>query len=432
VTEAANGISHVHPHFLPDGKRLLFFLDDLSSHQAEATYAIDLETRRVSLVAREASEAFFVQPGYLVFVRGGNLMVQPFDPSRLRTSGEARPIADNVAFHANRVAGAYAFSETGLLVFQSGSGALRTQLTWFNAGGQKLGTLGEPAGHTFVALSPDGRRVLSEVLGANGLVSLRMHDLEHGASWPFTSGPGIFQDPVWSPDAKRVVYDDRIAIDPDYHAADGMADYPFHWKAADGSEEARNPLAGGIPYSWSPDGRTLAFMSGQIGTPMSLLRLPGYAKPYPFIVTPAGDIRDIPRRGSFSPDGRWFCYLSDETGRYELYVAPFPGPGGKWRVSSDGADDPQWVRGGAQLVYINNQHRLVAVDIRASGQRLEVGHAHVLFGGRPLPALPSDASSYAPPVYLTADGNRVLLPVPLEGSALSLTVVSNWIAQLKK
>ncbi len=114
-------------------------------------------------------------------------------------------------------------------------------------------------------------------------------------------------------------------------------------------------------------------------------------------------------------------------------MAPFPGPGGKWQISSGGADAPQWVRGGSELVYINADRKLVAVGVRAKGQGLDIGRAHVLFGGHPLPALPCDPTTYGSPVYLTPDGKRILLPVPLlESSSPSLTLVTNWMSELKK
>ncbi len=390
----------------------------------------------MKLVAREDSEGIYVEPGYLVFVRGRNLMAQRLDARRLQTSGQATPIAKQVLYSTLRWTGAYSFSDTGLLVFQSGSGAVKSRLTWFDTEGKNLGTVGQPDDFTFVSISPDGKRALTEVMGPDGRVNLWMYNLGRGIATPFSSGPGSYRDPVWSPDARSVVYDDRANINPNYVGPDGTTEYEFHRKASDdtsdNTSDARVPSAGGIPNSWSPDGQSLAFMTGNLGTAMWILPMVGPGKPYPFVVTPVGEIGSYWKRGSFSPDGRWFCYLSDETGRYELFVAPFPGPGGKWQISFDGADAPQWVGGGGELVYINAERKLVAVGVRAKGQSLETGQAHVLFGGQPLPALPCDPSTYGSPVYLTADGKRILLPVPLqEGSSPSLTLVTNWTAGLK-
>jgi Tol biopolymer transport system component len=431
VTSAKSGISHRLPHFLPDGKRLLFFSGAIGQKE-NGIYSLDLETRRVELVASEESEGLYVEPGYLVFVRGRNLMAQRFDARRLRTSGQAAPIAEQVLHNATRWTGAYSFSDTGLLVFQPGAGAVKSRLTWFDTDGKTLGTVGEPGDITFVSLSPDGNRALTEVMGADGRANLWMYDLGWGIGTPFTSGPGSYREPVWSPDAKSVVYDDRAHVTPDYIGPDGATEYELHRKASDDTSDVPIRSAGGIATSWSPDGRSLAFETGNLGTAMWILPMVGPGKPYPFVVTPVGEIGSFWKRGSFSPDGRWFSYLSDETGRHELFVAPFPGPGGKWQISSDGADAPQWVSGGTKLVYINAERKLVAVDVRTNGKRLETGQAHILFGGQPLPALPCAPTTYGAPVYLTADGKRILLPVPLlEGSSPALTLVTNWTAELK-
>ena len=141
------------------------------------------------------------------------------------------------------------------------------------------------------------------------------------------------------------------------------------------------------PTDW--DGRTY----DRISTPqqewaqkvMERLPLNGDEKPYPFLQTPVNEIA-----GAVSPDGRWIAFSSDETGRYELYVTSFPSPGVKRQISSEGASGPQWLRGGGGLVYINGERKLIAVDVDAKGPEFKLGESHVLFGGKPLPALPHD------------------------------------------
>jgi eukaryotic-like serine/threonine-protein kinase len=159
-------VTHRNPHFLPDGEKLLFFSGRTkTSEKDNGIYSLDLETKDVALVARESSEGIYVEPGYLVFVRHGNLMAQGYDARSLRLTGQAVPIAESVLYNPDRFTGAYSLSNTGLLVFDSGPGVVKSQLTWFEVGGKKLGTIGEPAAFLSISISSDGKRALANVKG---------------------------------------------------------------------------------------------------------------------------------------------------------------------------------------------------------------------------------------------------------------------------
>jgi serine/threonine protein kinase len=414
----SNDVTHRLPHFLPDGERLLFFSGKTAAGEKEkGIYSLDLKTKKVALVARESSEGIYVEPGYLVFVRNGNLMAQSFDDRGLRLTGQAVPIAEHVFYNPDRFTGAYALSDTGLFVFDGGSGVAKSQLTWFEVGGTKLGTVGEPAAFVSISISPDGRRALATIQG-NAPQSLWMYDLSRGSASRFTTGSEGFSTPAWSPDGRLVVYT-------------GQNRY-LYLQASDAISEAQKLQTGQIstaPSSWSPDGRMIVFASQTSqGGDLWIQSLEGDKKSYPFLVTPANEIE-----GTISPDGRWIAFASDETGRYELYVTSFPSPGGKRQISSDGADTPQWLNAGRELAYINAQRKLVVVDVKARGQEFEIGQSQVLFAGKPLPGRPSGPDDWAVPVYLTSDGKRILLPVPMEtDSSPPLTLVTNWTTALKK
>jgi eukaryotic-like serine/threonine-protein kinase len=410
-------VTHRNPHFLPDGERLLFYSGRTATNEEEnGIYSLDLDTKKVALVARENSEGIYVEPGYLVFVRNGNLMAQSFDARRLSLAGQAVPIAERVLYNPDRFTGGYSLSDTGLLLFDSGSGVMKSQLTWFEVGGKKLGTVAEPAAFLSISISPDGKRALAHV--GTAPESLWMYDLNRGIARRFTSGSETFFTPAWSPDGRLVVYT-------------GSNRY-LYLQASDAISEVQKLQTGQIttiPGSWSPDGRMVVFTSQTSqGGDLWIQSMEGDKKPYAFLVTPASEIE-----GAISPDGRWIAFASDETGRYELYVTSFPSPGGKRQISSDGADAPQWLNAGRQLAYINAERKLVIVDVDARGQQFEIGQYQVLFGGKPLPALPHDPSGWDVPVYLTSDGKRILLPVPLEtDSSRPLTLVTNWTTALKK
>ena len=422
VTSVEKDVSNRNPHFLPDGRRLLFFSRGArEGANGNGIFSLTLATRKVELIARENSEGVYAHPGYLIFVRAGNLMAQPMDQKTLRTTGQAVPIAEHVLFNPSRYTGAYSLSDTGLLVFKSGYDLGKTQLTWFDAiSGNKLGNVGEPDTFLSVAISPDGKRTQAKVRGPDGRLNIWIYDLARGIGTRLTRGSSDFSSGTWSPDGRQLAY---IADEPDTV----LILHP-----ADSSSEPRKlqtdqPVA--IPSSWSPDGQLIVFTAQTSqGGDLWIQPLTGDQKAYPFLATPANEIT-----GTISPDGRWLAFTSDETGRYELYVTSFPSQGVKRQVTSDGAGTPQWLNGGREIAYTNSESKLIIVQVEAQGSRLEIGGSRVLFGGKPLPALPVNREDWEVPVYITADGKRILLPVPVEGAASrSLTLVMNWTAALQK
>ncbi|MGH9443295.1 MAG: TolB family protein, partial [Thermoanaerobaculia bacterium] len=178
------GATHRLPWFLPGGKRLLFFSGSQTSDKDKesAIYGLDLESGKMTLVAKEASEGRYAEPGYLLFVREGNLMAQPMDASTFKTNGEAVPIAEKLRFIAPRWSGNFSASQTGRLVFQSGGSGRKGQLTWFDLDGKELGKVGEPANFGPFAISPDATRVAATMVGgASGTMGeIWLYDLARG------------------------------------------------------------------------------------------------------------------------------------------------------------------------------------------------------------------------------------------------------------
>jgi Tol biopolymer transport system component/tRNA A-37 threonylcarbamoyl transferase component Bud32 len=418
TTVTQQDMSHRLPHFLPDGRHLLFFSGRQTAGKDSAIMSLDLDSKQSQLVAQQNSEGFYVAPGYLIFVRESNLMAQPFDPGTRRTTGDATPIAEHVAFNPFRWTGAYAVSNTGLLLYQGGGGTMRGQLTWFDMDGKRVGTVGEPARFQNIYMAPGGKRALVEVADSAGDFNLWMYDLARGTATRFSFGARNFVQAVWSPDGRQVVYANDAG--------------QLFLKDAGGTAEAQ-PLTSDRTYrwptAWSPDGKFLAFQTQTTaGWDIWMMSMEGDHKSFPFLATPANDWF-----GSFSPDGKWFSYFSDESGRSELYVVPFPGPGAKRQISLGGATEGGWLND-HQITYITLDRKLVVVDVSAKGQELEIGEPRFMFGGKPQPALLDPNTGFAPPSgYFSADGKRILLRVPVEESATPvLTLVSNWPADLKK
>jgi len=409
------GATHRLPQFLPDGKHLLFVAGTQTSDRDKETTinALDLASGKTTLVAKENSEGRYAEPGYLLFCREGNLMAQPMDAARLKTTGEAVPIAEHVRFVPLRWSGNFSVSRTGLLVFQSGAVARKGQLNWFDMDGKDLGKVGEPADFFSISLSPDATKASATLAsGAGGaLPEIWLYDLGRGVASKFTFGNQGRYFPLWSPDGRQVAYGE---------SAGGI-----RVKAADGTSEPKTLWPANTntwPESWSPDGKFLVFRLQDPktgGLDLWLLPLEGDAKARPLIATPAQETT-----ASVSPDGRWLLYTSDESGRPEVYVVPFPGLGEKRQVSTGGAVRGFWL-GDRQIGVVQPpDNKFFAVDVDISGSSLAVGAAHPLLGGKPLPRGPGD---------VTRDGKRLLVAVPLdEDASPQISLVTDWAAELKK
>lgn len=421
ITNSDKKFSHRLPHFLPDGRHVLFFSGWETNGKENGIFSVDLDTKKIRPVASEQSEGLYISPGYLVFLRGANLMAQPFDPGKQQTTGEAVLIAENVVHNPDRYTGEFTFSGNGMLLYQTGPSISKSQLTIYDTEGLRIGAIGEPK--TFqpeVSLSPDDRKVAIAARDSEGHGVIWVHDLFTGVGTRLTFGKLSYFDPAWSADGKRLAFEadnGNVFVQP-----------------ADASSQPQMVLSDATPKSinaWSPDGKFLA-MQQQLdkGPDLWLLPLTGDRKPTSFISSPTWEAE-----GTFSPNGKWFAYTSDETGRYEIYVVPFPGPGGKLQVSSGGGQMPEWVTAGRQLAYINDTHNLVVVEMNEKQDRMEIGRSQLLFGGHPLPVLPGfDASGEAgTPVYLSHDAKRLVLVVPTDfGSITALTLVTNWTADFSK
>jgi serine/threonine protein kinase/Tol biopolymer transport system component len=410
----AAGATHRLPFFLPGGKRLLYFSGAQGgSAETNSIQALDLATGKSTLVARENSEGRFVEPGYLVFVREGNLLAQPFDPAALKTTGPAVPVAEGVAFEAFRWIGNFTFSNAGRLVFQSNEAVRKARLTWFDLDGKELGAVGEAANFFTVALSPDAGRVAATVLGSrNARPELRLYDLERGAGSRFTFGDQGANFPVWSPDGRQIGY--------------GDVGQGIRIKPADGGSEGKVVLAQKAniwPLSWSPDAkRMLLRIQDARGGGVNLYDFPLEGEPQPRLLF-ATDPNEFVN-GAISPDGKWLLYTSNETGRQEVYVVPYPGLGEKRQVSTSGGTAGHWLGERSILYRQPPEGKLFAVDLEATGDSLRLAAPRPVFGNKVPPRGPFD---------VTRDGKRLLIAVPSDdSSSAQIRFVSDWHAELAK
>jgi Tol biopolymer transport system component len=411
--------AHLSPWFLPDGRRFLYV-----AMAPTTVYVGSLDAaERIPLLASD-SKAIYAD-GYLLFIRQGTLLAHSFDSAQLRTKGESFPVAENVINNPILAGGVFSASTTGVLAYRSG-GLLdqpnaRTQLTWVDRAGKALGSVARPGPYRNPELSPDGARVaLNAVDSQSGTQDLWLAELATGVASRLTFDRGNDTYPVWSPNGRRIVF-----------ASDREGGVPhLYQKRVDGvgvEEPVVKSSLNMLPYSWSPDGRFLAYRTPVNGrNQIGIVPLVGEQTLHWF--DPTGFAQ---YNGQVSPDGRWLAYASDESGRLEVYVQSFPAPGGgRWQISKDGGLFPRWRRDGRELFYYADDGRLMAVPLRST-TTLDVGDPVPLFEAHMLNG-PAISAGLRHQYDVARDGQRFLLNVPLEDAATpSITVVLNWAAGLK-
>jgi len=342
-------------------------------------------------------------------------MAQAFDERSLALSGEAVPVAEQLGSYL--AFGYFSASDNGVLVYRTGTNEF-FQLTWFDTHGKPAGRAGEAGFYNDLALSSDGKQVaLARLDYQKTAQDLWLLDFGRETTTRFTFGPGVARSPVWSPDGSRIAF--RWSRDS------GVFD--LYQKLSSGTKDAEELLKSPEnkePTSRSHDGRFLMYTSVNATTRQDLWVLSlDDRKPSPVLVTPFDE-----SNAQFSPDARWYAYVSNESGRNEIYVRPFrrqsgeaSGPEGKWMVSKGGGFLPKWRPDGKALAYISLDRKLMVVDINATT---------AIQAGTPLERQEVPRGTNA--LDRAGDG-RVLAAVPAEQSAQTPhTVVLNWQAGLKR
>jgi Tol biopolymer transport system component/predicted Ser/Thr protein kinase len=416
----SKSIARRFPWFLPDGRHFLYLYGSAAENFEVRIGSLDLSEHDRTLPGTADSLAIYAQ-GYLFYVRGYTLMARPFDPKGLAFTGEAVPVGEHIWVRGSTSALAnVSVSGNGVLLYRTEP---TMRLTWFNRAGKPLGTVGESAtlrenGELRgVVLSPDRRTAAVEANDASsGQADIWLYDVARGLRTRFTSDPAEDLSPVWSPDGRTIVFQ-----------SSRTGHFELYRKPVDGSRKEELLYADSqqkFPRSFSPDGKFLAYQVVEPQNGFSIRILPdplgppGASKPFPFTNTEFNE--QTPR---FSPDGHWIAYVSNESGRNEVYIAAFPGPGGgKKQISAEGGTQPRWRPDGKELYYLASDSHLMAAQVDGKSGAFDVRNVERLFG--PLTSAGYDVS---------ADGQRFLALVPPEGETGGpLTVVVNWLAGLKK
>jgi serine/threonine-protein kinase len=407
---------HRWPDILPGGKAVLFTIWTGASFDDARIGVLSLETGERRILAEGGTYARYVPTGHVVYARAGGLLAVPFDLRRLEVTGPPVSILDGVSMNPTFGAAEFSSSTDSSLAYVPGRSRVGERtLLWVDRKGAVQPLPAPPRGYLSPRLSPDGQRLAVAIEGTNNL-GLWLYDLARGTLTRLTASLPI-PFPIWTPDGKHVTF---------MSALSGALN--LYWMPADGSggvERLTTSENAQWPGSWSPDGQVLAFSEADptTGYGIQVLRLEGDRKPRPFLQTPSNEYGPM-----FSPDGRWLAYGSDESGRQEIYVRPFPGPGGKLQISTEGGVEPVWARNGRELFYRNGDKMMAAaVETKPT---FAAAKPKLLFEGH----YEAGIFAFEPNYDVSPDGQRFLMikGSEQESAPTQLNVVLNWSEDLKR
>ena len=415
VTPAGQPGPHISRQFLPDGRHFLYLVRNISE---PGIYVGQIDGGQTQRLLASDSPTVYASSGQLLFIRQDTLFAQNFDPERLQLNGNPYPVARGA------LNGTVSVSATGAVAYRPGVGfgvgSAPKQLIWFDRSGREIENAGDPVhtGRANPEMSPDGRHVaLMRLVDGNSDVWL--FDLRRRALSRLTTDASTDTNAIWSPDGSRIVFSsDRNGNVLDLYETSATG--------AGSDEERLLERAQFLsPSDFSRDGQFLLYSSvdPKTKTRSDIWALPmrGGGKPRPVVQTSASE-----RFAQFSPDGKWIAYQSDESGREEVYLQPFPGPGGRSTMSTDGGVQVRWRPDGKELFYIALDGRLMAVptQLSADGHTVEAGAPAALFLTRVFPIQGINIRQQYMP---SLDGQRFLVDSVTEEPAPSpITVILNW------
>ena len=411
--DSARGeLAHWWPQVLPDGEHVLFTAFSTPVERARIE-VLSLETGERTVLLEGGVSGRYVPTGHLLYARSEALFAVPFDLRRLALTGQPVPVLQDLAVEAEDGRAAFSVSDNGTLAYISASAfAVDLELVWVTRRGSAGEPITAPGRFDNPRLSPDGRRVALAIARASEPQDVWILDLVRGTRTPLTSGGANDFAPLFTPDARHVIFESERPV------------FDLYIRAADASTPAVPLVVSPFdkaPGSLTGDGRTLLYQQSTVpryqiwSVPMD-----GSAAGAPLLTSESGDIGDP----TLAPNGRWLAYTSTESSSSEIYVTAYPEVArGRRQVSAGGGDEPRWTRGGRELVYRSGRRMMaVAVDPATA----ELGSPTVLFTGD---YMDSNEWSYD----VTPDGERFLmLRRPPGTEPRQVVVVTNWFRELER
>ncbi len=395
------------PHALSDGRHFIYF----EQGENRGAYVASLDGRTRKLLIRSNSRVEYAEPGYLLFVREGVLFAQRFDLGRFELRGDPVPLASKLGYFLPIGTAQFSVSPAGVLAYRSGQSLAR--LTWLDRAGLEISAMEPPLEFLHLNLSPDGARAAADVRESKtGTADLWVYDLERSVAERITATTEQEIFPVWSPDGRR------LAFSPDYQGP------PTLWvrRAGGGTDRGEvllphsNSSSDGIRFAWSwhPDGGSIIYSEIDARRNSSLWMLPLGGDRKPVQLLGGSNFHTEP---TLSPDGRWLAFRSGQSGRSEIHVMDFPRAQGQRQVTTGGGRRPRWIRRGQELVlfYLSGTHLM---EVRMGGaDELRPNRATPVF------RLPPSLVDYD----VVADGSRFLAAVPVSAEhEPALNIVVNW------
>jgi len=402
---------HWWPEVLPGGETVLFTIWKTSLKDTQVA-ALIRETGESRILVTGASHARYAPTGHLLYAQSGTLVAAPFDLKQLKV-GNPRPVIEGLKQYPDTGYAPFSFSRDGLLCYvRGGEWLARRQLVWVNRQGKEerlplpLGAYGIPC------LSPNGQ-CLAFTKFEGGHSNIWVHKFARGTTTQLTFKSSNFY-PIWTPDGARLTFT-TYRVGP----------FEVYWMPADGSSTEEPLLTGPndqTANSWSPDGKVLLFTKTNPATGNDVLSFctEDTNSPRPLLQESYNEYNAV-----FSPDGRWIAYESDQEGRTEVYVTPYPAPREKFKVSTDGGSEPLWSGDGKELFYLCGD-KMIAATIETEPEFKVTGY-EVLFEGQYFTGLNRNYD-------VSPDGQRFLMIKESEEqpSAAQLIVVLNWFEELKR
>ncbi|MBN2200164.1 MAG: protein kinase [Candidatus Aminicenantes bacterium] len=417
-------IAHYLPHCLPGGRGIVFTVKKHYWDLQPGVAVWESKTRKWRTLLENAADARYVPTGHLAFLRQGTLIIAPFSLDKLEITSPPVPAVADIAQALNSTqsfmetaAGQFSLSSTGSLIYASGGIVpdKENSVLWMDAEARVEPAVPFKAGFWSVRLSPDGRRIAYTTMGTKSAVWI--HDLLRGTDMKMTT-EGVSQWAVWTPDGKRLIFD---------WLREGVPN--IYWEAADGSspmERLTNSEYMQWPSSISPDGETLAIVEerGETGRDICFLDVRERR------ITPFLQTRFDETDPQFSPDGKWIAYCTNESGRWEVSVQPFPGSGSRWQISHEGGANPCWAPDGKRLYYRSwrGGNEIWVVDVQTdSGFSAGKPRFHMKTEGY--------SSRLVRLWDISPDGRRFLAVKEDERKLQPITemiLVQNWFSEVKR